>query len=99
MTLIWNDEAEAEFSDAADYYEQQGVGLGDRFASHIEATVARILCNPFMPRCFDSDCRKVRTDRFPYIVIYLVEGENVQIISVMHTSRHPGYWKSRLKSD
>ena len=32
------------------------------------------------------------------MVIYLVEGENVQIISVMHTSRHPGYWKSRLKS-
>ena len=52
MTLIWNDEAEAEFSDAADYYEQQGVGLGDRFASHIEVTIARILMQPFHAALF-----------------------------------------------
>ncbi len=98
MTLIWNGDAEGEFSDAAAYYDQQDDGLGDRFAAHIQATIARILSNPFLPRCFDDECRKVKADKFPYMVIYLVEGERVQIISVMHTSRHPDYWKSRLKS-
>lgn len=42
-----------------------------------------------MPRCFDGECRKVKADKFPHMVIYLVDGERIQIISVMPTSRHP----------
>lgn len=98
MTFIWNAEAEEEFSDAADYYDRQDDGLGDRFIAHIQIVLARIHSNPLMVRCFDDECRKVKADKFPYLVIYLVVGEQIQIISVMHTSRRPDYWKSRLKS-
>ncbi|NJM36911.1 MAG: type II toxin-antitoxin system RelE/ParE family toxin [Akkermansiaceae bacterium] len=96
MTLIWNEEAEEEFWSASVYYDDQEEGLGDRFVTTIQATLAKILANPGTPRCFDEGCRRVRTERFPYFVIYCVEGEQVQIASVMHTSRRPGYWKNRL---
>jgi toxin ParE1/3/4 len=96
MTLIWNDEAEEEFWSAADYYDDQEEGLSERFIVNIQATVAKILANPWTPRCFDEDCRRVKAERFPYFVIYYVEEERVQIVSVMHTSRHPDYWKTRL---
>ena len=97
MTFTWNAEAEEEFSDAADYYDRQDDGLGDRFVAHIQVVLARIQSNPFMVRCFDDECPKVKADKFPYLVIYQIEGEKIQIISVMHTSRDPGYWKSRIK--
>ncbi len=96
--LIWDHDAENEFSDAAYYYDQQDEGVGDHFAGQIEAAVARILSNPFVGRCFDGECRKVKADRFPYLIIYLVDDGRVQIVSVMHTSRRPEYWKSRLKN-
>ncbi len=96
MTLIWNDEAEEEFWSAADYYDDQEEGLGERFVANIQATVAKISANPSMPRCFDEDCRKVKAESFPYVVIYYVEEEQVKIVSVMHSSRRPGYWKDRL---
>ncbi len=96
MILDWDREARAEFDDATDYYEEQADGLGDRFIGQIEATTARILINPLMPRCFYGECRKVKADKFPYVVIYRVKGELLQIIAVMHTSRHPDSWKSRL---
>jgi toxin ParE1/3/4 len=96
MTLIWNDEAEEEFATAADYYDEQVDGLGEHFVVHIQSAVAKISANPWMPRCFEGDCRRVKIDKFPYFLIYNVEGEQVQIVSVMHTSRRPGYWKSRL---
>lgn len=98
MILDWHREALAEFREAAHYYDDQVDHLGDRFAGQIEASAARILINPLMPRCFFRECRKVKADKFPYMVIYRVKGEWLQIIAVMHTSRHPGYWKSRLKS-
>lgn len=99
MTLIWNREAEDEFIDAADYYEAQDDGLGERFIMYIQAAVARVFDNPFMASCFDGECRKVKAGKFPYLVIYYLEDERIHIVSVMHTSRRPDRWKSRLKSE
>jgi toxin ParE1/3/4 len=97
MTSDWNRHARAEFDEAADYYERQSVGLGDRFIGQIEATVARALLNPLMPRCSYRECRKLKADKFPYVVIYRIKESRLEILSVMHTSRHPDYWKSRIK--
>lgn len=33
-----------------------------------------------MPRCFDGECRKVKTDKFPYLIIYRVKDEQLQIL-------------------
>jgi toxin ParE1/3/4 len=98
MILDWHREALAEFGEAAHYYDEQVDDLGDRFAGQIEASAARIRINPLMPRCFYRECRKVKADKFPYLVIYRVKNDVVQILAVMHTSRHPDYWKSRLKN-
>ena len=97
MTVIWNTEAEDEFIGSVKYYEMQDDELGERFVMDIQASVARICTNPLMARCFEEECRKVKAEKFPYLVIYYVEGERIHIAAVMHTSRHPDYWKSRLK--
>ena len=34
--------------------------------------------------------------RFPYSIIYRVEGDEVRILVAKHHSRHPEYWKGRL---
>jgi toxin ParE1/3/4 len=96
MTVGWQEEAENEFSEAANYYDRQDAGLGNRFVAEIQAMIARIVANPYMPRCFGDECRKVKATKVPYVVIYYLEGEQLQIVSVMHTSRHPDYRKSRL---
>ncbi len=98
MMVIWNREADDEFIDAMKFYEWQDDGLGERFFMHIQAAVARICTNPLLARCFEDECRKVKADKFPYVVIYYVEDERIHITAVMHTSRHPDYWKSRLKN-
>lgn len=38
---------------------------------------------------------KVRN--FPYGIVYHVVRDKVVIVAVMHLTRRPGYWKSRLK--
>lgn len=98
MILDWHREALAEFREAANYYDEQVDHLGDRFVGQIEAGTARVLINPLMPRCFYRECRKVKADKFPYLVIYRVKNDVVQVLAIMHTSRHPDYWKSRLKN-
>jgi hypothetical protein len=33
---------------------------------------------------------------FPYHIGYVVDGQLVTIAGVIHTSRHPGVWNTRL---
>jgi hypothetical protein len=37
--------------------------------------------------------------RFPFGVIYSVEGQDVIVIAVAHLHRKPGYWTSRFSSE
>ena len=97
MTLVFEDEAKAEFKAAACYYEEQADGLGERFTAYIEAALTRILANPSLPRCFDGHFRRMKSDKFPYVVIYQLIDEQMIIMAIMHTSRRPRYWESRLK--
>ena len=96
MTINWDENAEAEFVEAAVYYERKVEGLGEQFIVRIEATVARVLSNPFLYRCFDGECRRVKTETFPFFVIYRVSADHLHILAVMHTSKQPGYWKDRI---
>ena len=96
MTINWDENAEAEFVEAAVYYERKVDGLGERFIVRIEATVARVLSNPFLHRCFDGECRRVKTETFPFFLIYRVSADHLHILAVLHSSRQPGYWKDRI---
>jgi len=33
--------------------------------------------------------------RFPYIVFYVVDDEEVEVVAVAHGRRRPGYWLPR----
>ena len=39
--------------------------------------------------------RRVPLRRFPYVVVYRERTEVSQVIAFAHTSRKPGYWRSR----
>lgn len=89
-------EAEREFDEAFDYYERQLPGLGDRFLDNVTRTVELICRMPTVAACIFLDARRRSLNRFPYVVIYRVVNDTVQVISVFHTSRNPDIWKSRV---
>jgi plasmid stabilization system protein ParE len=35
--------------------------------------------------------------RFPYSIVYFVEGDVVNVVTVCHDNRKPGYWLMRLE--
>jgi plasmid stabilization system protein ParE len=87
--------AERELAEAAKYYERAVPGLGRQFLAEVERTIARILRHPEAWSKITDHHRKCRTRRFPYGIVYTIEGDVVIISAVMHGHRHPDYWKSR----
>ncbi len=35
--------------------------------------------------------------RFPYMIVYLVDPDEIFIVAVAHVRRLPGYWTSRVE--
>jgi len=49
------------------------------------------------PLLQEPDIRSAKVKRFPYRVVYVVVGEDVDVIAVAHAKRRPTYWRRRLK--
>lgn len=95
-TLIIHPEAVDEVSDAALYYKERDADISLRFLAETYATIEKARFQPLVYRCFDGEFRRIRVTRFPYAVVFrLLDEDRLQILSVMHLHREPGYWKSR----
>jgi len=95
MTFSFHPEAEEEFLEAINYYEDRERGLGYDFSIEVFATIQNILIYPTAWPVIEEGVRRCLVHRFPYGVIYSIEQEEILILAVMHLHRHPGYWKNR----
>jgi plasmid stabilization system protein ParE len=83
-----------DLAGAVDYYNTASPGLGGEFLDEIEATIRRIVLNPEAWTKVSPSHRRCRTRRFPYGLIYSVEGDAILVAAVMHLHRHPNSWKN-----
>ena len=86
-----------ELNEAFEYYERREAGLGERFDAEVTAACEEILRDPQQWRERAGGYRRVNLAVFPYYIIYFISGERVFIAAVAHSSRHPEYWKPRMK--
>jgi hypothetical protein len=96
MSFIFHLEAEKEFNEAIDYYESIDIGLGYDFATEIYTAIQRATAFPKTWPVIKDGIRRSLVRRFPYGVLYSIEGERLFILAVMNLHRHPDYWKHRI---
>lgn len=83
---------------AAQYYQNQSVGLGAEFLAEVERTVAAIVVHPKAAPKVKKEIRRRLLKRFPFGILYVATADEIVIIAVMHLRRSPGYWQERLSS-
>jgi toxin ParE1/3/4 len=98
MKLIIHPEALEEYESAADWYATRDDGLDLRFIDCVERTLRLVHQDPLRWRAVEDDVRRCLTPVFPFALLYTVESGEIFILAVMHTSREPGYWRSRRNS-
>lgn len=96
MTTVFLSPARAELAEAVSYYNTQSEGLGYEFAAEVKKTLERIVQYPDAWTLLSKRTRRCRTNRFPYGVIYQLRADTVLVVAIMHLSRNPKTWKSRL---
>ena len=98
MNLRVLDAAEREVADAFDYYESQSEGLGRRMTGEIRDALNGILAFPEAHPSLDRLHRKRNLKKFPYGIIFRVEGEEVVFVGCFHLRSDPAKWRELLKS-
>jgi hypothetical protein len=96
VKIIFLHPAKTELKAAISYYNEQSEGLGYEFAAEINRTLERVVQYPDAWPILSKRTRRCRTNKFPYGLIYQVRAESLLIVAVMHLSRNPETWKSRL---
>jgi plasmid stabilization system protein ParE len=89
--------AKQELQDATDWYAARRPGLDQKFLNSIDAAIQSIIAHPRTWPDAGFGTQKYGTTQFPYSIIYTCNDDEITIIAVAHTSRRPGYWRSRLK--
>jgi plasmid stabilization system protein ParE len=86
-----------DIEDAFDWYESERIGLGIEFLDELRAVYDRIEANPLKYQVLKFDVRRALTQRFPFAVYFLIEGDQVIILAVLHAARDPARWQQRHK--
>jgi plasmid stabilization system protein ParE len=87
--------AQAEFDEAADWYESRRTGLGLRFVRAIQQALAELADHPHRWAEVEPGIRESPVRRWPYFIYYQVHADHVLVLAVFHASRNPLIWQSR----
>jgi len=91
-----SDQAEEDFDNAYQYYNNESEIVAARFLNEVNISFEKIAGNPELYTKTDYDLRKCVLQKFPFVIYYECKEDIVQIVSVFHTSRNPEIWKNRV---
>ncbi|OYW19440.1 MAG: hypothetical protein B7Z55_08825 [Planctomycetales bacterium 12-60-4] len=96
MQILFHPRAADEFRRARQWYRDKDPRTAERFVREMSQALDRILADPDSFAVFRQEFRQVQLRRFPYVVSFRIEGDDlIGIYAVSHARRRPGYWRRR----
>jgi addiction module RelE/StbE family toxin len=87
---IWSARAARHLSEIHGYVSHENPAAADRVLARIIATTERLERHPFSARAgVVLGTRELIVSGLPYVVIYVVTDDSIEIRGVFHTSRDP----------
>lgn len=87
--LVIEDVALEEAISARNWYNTQKNGLGNEFVDALEDIFNYIIKFPEACNKVFGQQRQAVLKRFPYVVLYKIEGNNLVVYAIFHTSQNP----------
>jgi len=94
VTIRFLQAASREMRKAAQRYEGEAEGLGDRFLGAVSKNILHVSEFPYAGKVV-GELRAIAVRSFPYSVIYGIDEDEVVIVAVAHYRKRPGYWLKR----
>jgi len=87
--LVLSRRAETHIQSAYDWYEEQRLGLGEKFLDAIEKSLHSIQASPFVYGVRRKNIRGCIVKGFPYLVLFYLKENKIKVVAIFHMSRKP----------
>lgn len=88
--VIIKERALIMLEEAYHWYEDQLAGLGESLLTEVETSINKLRSSPYNYSLITSTYRQLILRRFPYKIIYEINGAKVVVYAVFHAKRNPG---------
>ena len=87
--------ARDEFEHAAGWYSERSRTAETRFAAEINSAIDAICKSPEIWPCIDEIHRFYLLRVIPYLIVYRLTSDIVEIVAIRHTAQEPNAWVGR----
>jgi plasmid stabilization system protein ParE len=91
-SLIVQPRAQLDIDDALTWYFPRDPSLVPRFLAELDSIFDRITQNPAQFPVEADAIQRALFHKFPYAVFFIVGGDLVAVVAVLHQSRRPVNW-------
>ncbi len=89
--------AAQEVESTYDWYAARNASAAHGFREEPRQAIDAVATNPQMWPRYGSRARRNVFPRYPFSLVYIVRGTEIDVVAVAHGRRRPGYWRSRLR--
>lgn len=87
LALEFHPLVEAGLTEAAEWYERQQTGVGERFAAEAHDAIYNLTGEALLYTVRFDDIRRMNLPTFPHGVFYFIERDIVVVLAVLHGAR------------
>ncbi|MBS0444955.1 MAG: type II toxin-antitoxin system RelE/ParE family toxin [Proteobacteria bacterium] len=96
MELLVHPVARRELAQALDWCgDRYGRDAADRLLNRFFKVGELLLREPEIGTPSGRRAREFPLQRFPFTLVYRIEGESIHVVALKHQRRMPGYWAGR----
>jgi toxin ParE1/3/4 len=99
LPLEFHPDARIDALGACEWYAERSQEIAGAFQEELQNAGRAIQHSPELWATYLFGTRRYLMKRFPYVIVYRVTTTRIEIISVAHGRRRPGFWKGRLSSN
>lgn len=88
MKVVYDRGALRDLNSIHAYISADDPGAAERVIARIRTLIDRLSASPYLGRPGHRGVRFLSVAGLPYVVIYRLHGESVQIVAVFHTARN-----------
>lgn len=93
--VVFSSAAELDVAEAALWYDEQRLGLGEHFLRAVRMAATAAAEAPEQYARVHGAMRRVLVHRFPYALVFRESYEELVVASCYHLHRDPTVWESR----
>jgi len=99
LPLEFHPDARIDALEAYDWYAERSQQAADTFHEELQVAGRAIQQSSERWANYLFGTRRYLMKRYPFVVVYRLAADRIEIMAVAHGRRKPGYWKGRLDSE